>query len=506
MGDDEGTQPPRRHRDTRDAGGTRQPASGQQRDEQVSQPGQGWQEIIELLNKVKDNLTEEKEGSPQYRILPTVEKAIRRVNALQKRYEGHTTQGDNTKTQLDRIEAGVNEIRQEMRKGTPLNPGASPAQGRSWAVVAAQAAHTAKAIATPQRTTVRVRLEESQGREPGELLEIIKKTIPSAYAVRNLRSGDVDVHVPSQATKDQILNGPDAPGCKILRKDYLIEIPGVPLRTPVASGTNANNTELIHSICNATKRLVPGITIGRIRWLHAPGAPAKRKGAAGSIQKGPEKTRGTLVIGVPTQAIQQRVIKSGIIIESQLFEARLFDNSLVVKQCFRCSQWGHTQSACGKQAKCAYCAGAHDTSGCPKERVSCVNCGKTHKAWQREVCKTFHSYLEGIQVRRMALLTQTLRLRDAGGAPAPQQDVAMGGFTIVTRKRGRQPTPPPGPTREPPLKRGPGRPSFVETARRDVMQSMLQLGAGGPKAGRTETSEEPDADMADPIYTQDEEL
>ena len=48
--------------------------------------------------------------------------------------------------------------------------------------------------------------------------------------------------------------------------------------------------------------------------------------------------------------------------------------------------------------------------------MSCVNYGKTHKAWQREVCKTFHSYLEGIQVRQMALLIQTLRIRDAEGA------------------------------------------------------------------------------------------
>ena len=121
------------------------------------------------------------------------------------------------------------------------------------------------------------------------------------------------------------------------------------------------------------------------------------------------------------------------------------------------------------------------------------------------MCKTFHSYLEGIQVRRMALLTQTLRIRDAEGAQAPQRELALGGFTIVARKRGRQPSPP-GSTKEPSLKRGPGRPSFAEMARRDTMQSTLQLGTGGPKAGRTETSEEPDTDMDDLIYTQDEEL
>src|SRR4051794_13619653 len=106
----------------------------------------------------------------------------------------------------------------------------------------------------------------------------------------------------------------------------------------------------------------------------------------------------------------------------------------------------------GSHPERAYCAGTHDTSRCPKERVSCVNCRKTHKAWQKEVCKTFHSYLEGIQAKRMALLTQTLHIRNARGVQALQRDLAPEGFTIVTRKRGRQPTPPSS-TRRPSLKR-----------------------------------------------------
>src|SRR5947207_2826672 len=105
MGDDGGTQPPRGHRDTRDARGTQQPVSGQQRDKQTSHPGQNWQEIMELLDKIKDNLTKEEEVSPRHQIRATVKKATRRVKALQRWYGAHTTQGDGTKTQLDRIEA-----------------------------------------------------------------------------------------------------------------------------------------------------------------------------------------------------------------------------------------------------------------------------------------------------------------------------------------------------------------------------------------------------------------
>ena len=127
MGNDGATQPPRGHRDMRDVGGTQQPVRGQQHDKQNSQPGQDWQEIAKLLNEVKDNLTKEEEVSPRHRILLTVEKAIQRVNALQRQYEDNTIQSDTAKTQLDLIEAGINEIRQEMQKGIP--PGATPMHG-----------------------------------------------------------------------------------------------------------------------------------------------------------------------------------------------------------------------------------------------------------------------------------------------------------------------------------------------------------------------------------------
>jgi len=63
-------------------------------------------------------------------------------------------------------------------------------------------AHIVNAVTAPQRATVRVRLEEPQGHEPGELLKTIQRTIPSVYAIRTLNSGDIDIYVPSQTTKD----------------------------------------------------------------------------------------------------------------------------------------------------------------------------------------------------------------------------------------------------------------------------------------------------------------
>ena len=77
---------------------------------QVGQSAQDEQEVVELLNKVKDNLMKEEEVGPQRWSLPIVEKAIRHINMLQRRYGEHATKSNGTKTQLNRIEAGINEI------------------------------------------------------------------------------------------------------------------------------------------------------------------------------------------------------------------------------------------------------------------------------------------------------------------------------------------------------------------------------------------------------------
>ena len=100
------------------------------------------------------------------------------------------------------------------------------------------------AVVAPQRVTVRVRLKEPQGHKLGELFKFIQRIILSAYAIHTLNSGDVDVYIPSQTTKDQILNGLDAPGLRILRKDYLLEVLGVPLKTSINSKRDIDNSEL----------------------------------------------------------------------------------------------------------------------------------------------------------------------------------------------------------------------------------------------------------------------
>jgi hypothetical protein len=68
--------------------------------------------------------------------------------------------------------------------------------GQTWAKVAAQqATYTATASVEPQRTAVRIQLEGGKDKSASEILTEAKKVIPGAYAVRPLKSGDVDVMV-----------------------------------------------------------------------------------------------------------------------------------------------------------------------------------------------------------------------------------------------------------------------------------------------------------------------
>jgi hypothetical protein len=109
------------------------------------------------------------------------------------------------------------------------------------------------------------------------------------------------------------------------------------------------------------------------------------------------KTQGSVIIGVRTQGDQQRLIKSGVVIGAEHYEARLYDNALNQKQCFRCGQWGHKQGACTKIERCLQCAGGHGTRTCTTTTSLCLNCGQKHHGWQKSACSAYKRYRSRFQ-------------------------------------------------------------------------------------------------------------
>jgi hypothetical protein len=84
---------------------------------------------------------------------------------------------------------------------------------------------------------------------PATISEAANKPAAGAYAVRQLHSGDIEVTMPDQKSKDQALNQQDMGGYKILRQDYPIEVPGVPLSTAIRNRKDPENEETFKAIC-----------------------------------------------------------------------------------------------------------------------------------------------------------------------------------------------------------------------------------------------------------------
>jgi hypothetical protein len=381
------------------------------------------------------------------------------------------------------LEKGFQKL--EERLSTKLGGSKGPAKGATWANVAAAAVPQPTAVA-PTRPTVRIRIPEAADKSAAELLARVKPMIPGAYAVKPLRSGDIEVVVPDQRTKDHVLNQKEVEGCKVLRQDYPVEVPGVPLSVTIKNRRDPENENTIREICWANKRVMPSLAINRIRWLHDDKTQeARRKNG---------KTRGTVIMSLPTQELQYEVVRKGIVIDSQIYDARLFSQSLEVKQCYKCGQWGHTQSACGRKARCGECAGPHETRDCPKQGVSCCNCGKGHRAWQKAQCKTFQVYLEDIQAKRMRLVAETAAVRRTEST----QSVP---FQFVGGKRGREEVPAGG-AAGPLPKKGPGRPPLGTPAREGAQGRITSLFATAAAAQAAPLGAPPGLQSPEPGTTQ----
>jgi hypothetical protein len=432
----------------------------------TEQSSADWHTLIDALINVESDLKKEEETPARAATRASLAQAISQAQSLWRAANRGPVAVD---TRLNRIENSQNRIENTLDRIAKRDPPARGARGSTWAHVAAYSPAARRPIATnasSRRTTIRIRMEGAKDRSPNEILTEAKKHLTDALAVRPLRSGDIDVIVPDQATKDRLLNLPETPGIKILRQSYLIEVPGVPLSLQIASGKDADNTLVIRNLIKSTKKTIPDLAIDHVRWLHAPDSQPNRGGIA--------KTRGSLIVTLPTQALQTQAVRNGLIIDSQLYEVRLYAHSCQVKQCFNCGQWGHTQSACGRDSKCSQCAGSHPTKECPTERVACINCGKKHRAWQRASCPTFQAYYSGIQARRVDLHRDSNSIRNAAySQPSLQSD----GFTIVQgKKRARQVTPSgTTPTPTPPPKKGPGRPRKLSEASRHPQQTRLRI-------------------------------
>ena len=190
--------------------------------------------------------------------------------------------------------------------------------------------------------------------------------IPGAVAIRLLASGDARVALRTPQEKERILREAgsieEKLAGKILREDYQVAVSGFPLSLRLEKGPKGNNKEAIQEILRDTQKRIPGLTISKIGWQRREDFDWE-EAMTDVGQKA--RTRGTLILSIPTRHMQEALVQAGIVYKAELFQASLWDRRMVVMRCFRCAQWGHTQTTCGRPVACSHCAGPHDTRQCP---------------------------------------------------------------------------------------------------------------------------------------------
>ena len=139
-----------------------------------------------------------------------------------------------------------------------------------------------------------------------------------------------------------------------------------------------------------TKSWIPGIQISWVRWLYD-----------GKEHQWMEKNghnRGSVIASLPIEALRSEVIRNGIVMDSILYTAQLWSLRAQVKQCFNCSQWGHTQASynCDKEMWRVY--------GHPSDQRLPEELGAMLQLWQGPLIVTERdvSKLRGIQDQRPA--------------------------------------------------------------------------------------------------------
>lgn len=292
----------------------------------------------------------------------------------------------------------------------PATPPGPPAN--TWANIAAAGAPMTGPN-PPKNPAEEITLRPLEGNtalrnasQPKDILNIVNKFLnrASPVAARKMRSGDIRVTVTNKEyitkNKESLQHQMDA---TILREDHPVEVLAVPRTLAVQEGKGADNSTLLRELSTANGKIVPGIQLTRISWIHQQPQDGQ-----------PQKARGSLILSIANHEHQMEAVRRGVIIEGQLFQARLYDYNLRLTRCFKCSRWGHTQGHClAPHPTCGHCGERHDTKECQNTRTKfCANCkSRSHKAWEVKGCKVFQHLKEQTRQYRLSLLYESDRLR-----------------------------------------------------------------------------------------------
>jgi hypothetical protein len=208
-----------------------------------------------------------------------------------------------------------------------------PSTAPSWSQIAAGGLQ--------QRASIELRLEKKRTdrtkETPEEQLARIQKAIPGAQAIitHPQSSEKISVLVSSAARRDQILQAgvQGLEGAKVIRRPRLVMVSKVSLHEAIKNRKCEENNKWMKKV----QRRNPGLVIERVAWLYTD-KDLNRRRAEG------KQTKGSIVMSLATEAMQHQVVRQGLLVRAKWHPASMWDVSLTDGQCFRCHQWGHSQS------------------------------------------------------------------------------------------------------------------------------------------------------------------
>jgi hypothetical protein len=231
-------------------------------------------------------------------------------------------------------------------------------------------------VKIPNKAEARELKEQSKEHIVGRIQQAAggKTAGHKVLAVRQLRSGDLVVHMDSPAGKKEMETQKSwaeaiAPSAVIRKRTWPVIIHGVRVKDHQLEVWEKH----AKSIMKENAKSVPNLRIRGMRWL----------------RRTNKKEFAPLIIEVDSAEQANRLITEGVVIGYDLKLTERYDASCRITQCFKCQRYGHISSICSNTEKCGHCGGNHNTQECaglsPAPRKRCAAChGGEHKSWLTE--------------------------------------------------------------------------------------------------------------------------
>ena len=288
---------------------------------------------------------------------------------------------------LKRVEEAAKRIEEAADKLQHTKPAISYAQAARMGSARAMPAHDTPTVTHP-KTEKSVIIKITDKDEAKNIKSQSRKDIAyriqhaaggaqAAYtvlAVRQLKSGDLAVHMDSVAGRKEMEEKKEwikaiALSAIARKETWPVMVHGVKIADLPLDAWEKQAKRLIKE--NA--KLHPDLQIRGLRWL------GRTDG----------KQFSTLIIEADSAEHANRMICEGVIMGFDLKLVERYDTKCRITQCFKCQKYGHISSICLNAQKCGYCGDGHSTESCSEKtqatHMRCAGCnGGNHTAWSKD--------------------------------------------------------------------------------------------------------------------------